>query len=231
MALLRIWLLASELQLRHNNLAEADACLSEARNLSPMSYHLMHARGRLHEARAEVMAHESASVQAGLLEQARQCYEVWGLETFIVDEIDHFEGNLSPMSYHLMHARRRLKEARAEVMAHESERLDHIEQARQCYEVGALYSISLDGMDHSELATNKQYCLFTLAERAGRVPVARGLAVGAGARAALGADGGAPSLGAEAQDGRAHRPLQRGALGPARKGQGGARQRDAREGQ
>ena len=51
---MRIWLLCAELQLNQGNLAEADNCVCEARQISPLSYHLMYMRGLLHERRGEL---------------------------------------------------------------------------------------------------------------------------------------------------------------------------------
>ena len=50
---MRIWLLTAELQLRLGNLAEAEHCVMEAKNLSPLNYHLMHMRGMIHEHKEE----------------------------------------------------------------------------------------------------------------------------------------------------------------------------------
>lgn len=61
-SLMRIWLLCAELHLRQNNLEQAELCALEARQLLPMSYHLMYVRGLIFE-------------QRGDYEEARQCYE------------------------------------------------------------------------------------------------------------------------------------------------------------
>ncbi len=59
---MRIWLLTAELHLNENNVWEAEQCVGEARMISPLSYHLMHAKGRLHESKGD-------------FDLARQCYE------------------------------------------------------------------------------------------------------------------------------------------------------------
>ena len=59
---MRIWLLSADLHLTQGNLQEAEMCVSEARQLSPLSYQLMFMRGRIHEEKGE-------------LEAARVCYE------------------------------------------------------------------------------------------------------------------------------------------------------------
>lgn len=51
--LMRIWLLTAELHLRQGNIQEAETCVSEARLLSPLSYHLMFLRGMIHESKGE----------------------------------------------------------------------------------------------------------------------------------------------------------------------------------
>ena len=61
-SLMRIWLLIAELHLGQDNIVAAELCASEARSLSPLSYHLTHVRGLIFEAKGE-------------LEEARQCYE------------------------------------------------------------------------------------------------------------------------------------------------------------
>ncbi len=59
---MRIWLLSAELHLRQRSPMEAEQCLSEARSLAPLSYHVMHVRGLTCEWRGD-------------LEAARACYE------------------------------------------------------------------------------------------------------------------------------------------------------------
>ena len=59
---MRIWLLAAELHLRQGSVPDAELCAGEARLLAPLSYHLMHLRGQIYEARDE-------------LEMAKTCYE------------------------------------------------------------------------------------------------------------------------------------------------------------
>ena len=61
-SLMRIWLLIAELHLGQDNIAGAEMCTTEARSLSPLSYHLTHVRGLIYEAKEE-------------FEGARQCYE------------------------------------------------------------------------------------------------------------------------------------------------------------
>lgn len=59
---MRIWLLTAELHLRQRRLLDAEACVNEARQLSPLSYHLMYVKGLVYEFREE-------------FENARQCFE------------------------------------------------------------------------------------------------------------------------------------------------------------
>lgn len=59
---MRIWLLSAELHLNNGNIFEAEQCVTEARYLAPLSYHLMFMKGRVFESRGE-------------LDSARQCYE------------------------------------------------------------------------------------------------------------------------------------------------------------
>jgi tetratricopeptide (TPR) repeat protein len=59
---MRIWLMTAELHLRQGNVSDAELCAGEARQLAPLSYHLMHLRGQIYEARDE-------------LEAAKTCYE------------------------------------------------------------------------------------------------------------------------------------------------------------
>ena len=61
-SLMRIWLLIAELHLGQENIVAAEMCSTEARSLSPLSYHLTHVRGLIFEAKEE-------------FEEARQCYE------------------------------------------------------------------------------------------------------------------------------------------------------------
>ena len=61
-SLMRIWLLIAELHLGQDNIVAAELCATEARSLSPLSYHLTHVRGLIFEAKGEY-------------EEARQCYE------------------------------------------------------------------------------------------------------------------------------------------------------------
>ena len=50
---MRIWLLTAELHLRQGNIQDAEICVTEARQLSPLSYHLMYMRGMIHEYKRE----------------------------------------------------------------------------------------------------------------------------------------------------------------------------------
>ena len=61
--LMRIWLLTAELHLRQGRVTpEAEMCVAEARQLSPMSYHLMFVRGLIFEEKQDYT-------------NARQCFE------------------------------------------------------------------------------------------------------------------------------------------------------------
>jgi tetratricopeptide (TPR) repeat protein len=85
---MRIWLLSAELHLNENNLFEAEQCLAEARQLAPLSYHLMFMRGLISEKKGE-------------LETAKQCYEnSLGVNPSHVSSLHHLGLVYCQLGYH-----------------------------------------------------------------------------------------------------------------------------------